>query len=149
MCKYWASKRCFMGETCNFAHSEEELRPAPDLMATKLCFQFLSKGMCSKGYACTFAHSKKDLRPSPKNTYRFEEMEQIRCEVKAPQSTSVDQNPSPPPGLGVPRWPSAPMGSDSESSVASTSASSVKLEKLECPPRNSPCFSRARQSFWL
>lgn len=40
MCKYWHSKRCHMGNECNFAHSSEELRSAPSLLNTKLCFQF-------------------------------------------------------------------------------------------------------------
>ena len=39
MCKYWHSKRCRMGNECNFAHSREELRLAPSLRGTKLCFQ--------------------------------------------------------------------------------------------------------------
>lgn len=65
MCKYWASNRCTMGDACNFAHSDQELREQPDLVATKLCFQFMSKGRCNKGSQCTFAHGKKELRQMP------------------------------------------------------------------------------------
>jgi len=54
-----------MGDACNFAHSSEEIRHAPSLVATQLCFQFSAKGMCSKGEACTFAHSKEELQPMP------------------------------------------------------------------------------------
>ena len=38
------------------ADLREELRATPDLVATKLCFQWSSKGRCKKGSACTFAH---------------------------------------------------------------------------------------------
>ncbi|CAJ1376120.1 unnamed protein product [Effrenium voratum] len=62
LCKYWSSNRCMMGESCNFAHSHQELRATPDLVATKLCFQWSSKGRCKKGSACTFAHGKHQLR---------------------------------------------------------------------------------------
>ena len=51
-----------MGEKCNFAHSDLELREQPDLMATRLCFRFAAKGRCNKGAACTFAHGKDELR---------------------------------------------------------------------------------------
>lgn len=63
MCKYWKSKRCMMGDECNFAHSRSELKEQPDLVATQLCYQFSAKGMCSKGASCTFAHGRSELRP--------------------------------------------------------------------------------------
>ncbi|CAK9043779.1 mRNA decay activator protein ZFP36 (Tristetraprolin) (TTP) (Zinc finger protein 36) (Zfp-36) [Durusdinium trenchii] len=65
MCKHWRSNRCTMGQSCNFAHSAAELRAQPDLVATKLCFQFMSKGRCKKGDECTFAHGRKELRQAP------------------------------------------------------------------------------------
>ncbi|CAL1141597.1 unnamed protein product [Cladocopium goreaui] len=65
MCKYWHSKRCHMGNECNFAHSSEELRSAPPLLKTKLCFQFTSRGQCLKGAACNFAHGKEELQSMP------------------------------------------------------------------------------------
>lgn len=64
MCKYWSSKRCVMGDDCNFAHSSKELRVA-DLTATQLCYAFSRTGRCSKGDTCTFAHGQKELRPVP------------------------------------------------------------------------------------
>eukprot|EP00434_Breviolum_minutum_P013212 symbB.v1.2.011644.t1/scaffold789.1/size230748/5 len=80
MCKYWKSKRCTMGDACNFAHSSEEIRHAPSLVATQLCFQFSAKGMCSKGEACTFAHSKEEIQPMP-----LEAIEAPKRPAKAPK----------------------------------------------------------------
>ena len=51
-----------MGNECTFAHTSAELRDAPSLVRTELCYQFRSKGQCSKGAACTFAHGKEELR---------------------------------------------------------------------------------------
>lgn len=67
MCKHFGTKRCFMGNECNFAHSEEELRSRPNLAATGLCYQFMSKGHCRRGESCTFAHGKKELREIPED----------------------------------------------------------------------------------
>eukprot|EP00435_Cladocopium_sp_Y103_P059996 s178_g21.t1 len=44
------------------AHWDRELAVE---VATKLCFQFMSKGRCNKGSQCTFAHGKKELRQMP------------------------------------------------------------------------------------
>jgi len=66
ICKYWGSNRCKLGKDCNFAHSDLELRDQPDLVATRLCFQFSSKGRCKNGDACKFAHGKQELRTLPK-----------------------------------------------------------------------------------
>ena len=30
--RYWSSNRCTMGDACNFAHSDTELREQPDLV---------------------------------------------------------------------------------------------------------------------
>mmetsp|Transcript_32384 Transcript_32384/g.60968 ORF Transcript_32384/g.60968 Transcript_32384/m.60968 type:complete len:238 (+) Transcript_32384:67-780(+) len=66
LCKYWSANRCNLGADCNFAHSEHELRNQPDLVSTRLCFQFARKGVCKNGEACTFAHGKTELRRLPK-----------------------------------------------------------------------------------
>ena len=65
MCRYFRANRCHLGNECNFAHTPEELRKAPSLVGTKLCFQFSSKGQCSKGAACNFAHGKEELQSMP------------------------------------------------------------------------------------
>ncbi|CDJ41762.1 zinc finger (CCCH type) protein, putative [Eimeria tenella] len=57
---------CHLGSRCNFAHSIEELRPAPNLDKTKLCPSVIHPGTpCSakaKGENCRFAHSKAEIR---------------------------------------------------------------------------------------
>jgi len=73
ICKYWGSNRCKLGKDCNFAHSDLELRDQPDLVATRLCFQFSSKGRCKNGDACKFAHGKQELRTVPKAEQRHAE----------------------------------------------------------------------------
>eukprot|EP00913_Durusdinium_trenchii_P033970 g31797.t1 len=62
MCKYWSNNKCNMGANCNFAHDQRELRAQPDLVATRLCFQFSRKGQCKNGDACKYAHGKSELR---------------------------------------------------------------------------------------
>lgn len=57
---------CHLGSRCNFAHSLEELRPAPNLDKTKLCPSVLHPGTAcpakAKGETCRFAHSKAEIR---------------------------------------------------------------------------------------
>eukprot|EP00388_Colpodella_angusta_P037384 GDKK01041481.1.p1 GENE.GDKK01041481.1~~GDKK01041481.1.p1 ORF type:complete len:1002 (-),score=406.81 GDKK01041481.1:1120-4125(-) len=48
-------------DSCLFAHSEEELRPTPNLKKTRLCANF-KKGSCSRGDACIYAHGDSELR---------------------------------------------------------------------------------------
>ena len=52
---------CELGENCNFAHSELELRSTPDLYKTALCNNFMS-GECKLGEYCRFAHGESELR---------------------------------------------------------------------------------------
>ncbi|KAF8820904.1 hypothetical protein IE077_000386 [Cardiosporidium cionae] len=53
---------CRRGSNCPFAHSEEELRPLPDLQKTKLCSNFILSRKCIAGDTCTFAHGEHELR---------------------------------------------------------------------------------------
>ena len=86
MCKYWKSKRCMMGDECNFAHSKSELKEQPDLVATQLCYQFSAKGMCSKGASCTFAHGRSELRPLREREGSPKDSEPMKVDVfKAPR----------------------------------------------------------------
>ncbi|CAE7791331.1 Zfp36l3 [Symbiodinium sp. CCMP2592] len=62
MCKFAETGRCRRGQACNFAHSEADLRPQPDLYSTRLCAQF-SAGGCRYGRRCRFAHGEAELRP--------------------------------------------------------------------------------------
>uniref|UniRef100_A0A7S1A8P4 C3H1-type domain-containing protein n=1 Tax=Noctiluca scintillans TaxID=2966 RepID=A0A7S1A8P4_NOCSC len=60
MCSYYVRGKCGSTE-CRFAHSQEELKHAPNLQKTKLCRNFL-QGQCASGENCSFAHCDKDLR---------------------------------------------------------------------------------------
>eukprot|EP00920_Eleutheroschizon_duboscqi_P007483 GHVT01017056.1.p1 GENE.GHVT01017056.1~~GHVT01017056.1.p1 ORF type:complete len:497 (-),score=12.61 GHVT01017056.1:350-1840(-) len=61
MCKYAQRGRCDRGESCTFAHDEEELRKRPDMRKTKLCRAW-SQGKCHLGESCSYAHGREDLR---------------------------------------------------------------------------------------
>ena len=137
MCKYWSSKRCVMGDDCNFAHSSKELRVA-DLTATQLCYAFSRTGRCSKGDTCTFAHGQKELRPVPlcrEKEHRVKE-EQIYLETLAHTlrlkshlinfSDLSDLSFRPPPGLDFPDFSyqcQSPLGNE-DASFASQSTRS-------------------------
>ena len=51
--------------SCPFAHSESELREAPSLKATGLCYEFARSGHCRRGEGCHFAHGQHELRSLP------------------------------------------------------------------------------------
>ncbi|XP_022590852.2 uncharacterized protein LOC34622502 [Cyclospora cayetanensis] len=57
---------CHLGSKCNFAHSLEELRPAPNLDKTKLCPSVLHPGIVcpakARGEVCRFAHNNSEIR---------------------------------------------------------------------------------------
>jgi len=42
MCPHLQDGICSRGPSCNYAHSQNELRSAPNLKKTRLCQQFLS-----------------------------------------------------------------------------------------------------------
>nr|PIM04057.1 zinc finger (CCCH type) motif-containing protein [Toxoplasma gondii COUG] len=62
MCQHVTTGRCRMGELCRYAHSEAELRPAPQLDKTTMCASVKAGKLCPRGDACTFAHSRGELR---------------------------------------------------------------------------------------
>ncbi|PFH35143.1 zinc finger (CCCH type) motif-containing protein [Besnoitia besnoiti] len=62
MCQHVTAGRCRMGEQCRYAHSVEELRPAPQLDKTMICASVKAGKVCPRGAACTFAHSRGELR---------------------------------------------------------------------------------------
>eukprot|EP01017_Pseudomicrothorax_dubius_P025815 TRINITY_DN2827_c0_g1_i4.p1 TRINITY_DN2827_c0_g1~~TRINITY_DN2827_c0_g1_i4.p1 ORF type:complete len:381 (+),score=59.83 TRINITY_DN2827_c0_g1_i4:139-1281(+) len=64
MCPHFPYGRCVKADACNFAHSEAELREAPNLRKTKMCLLFI-QGTCQNGTACTYAHTKDELRATP------------------------------------------------------------------------------------
>jgi len=60
LCAFHKKLRCELGAGCPFAHSQEELHPAPDLAKTKLCYNYF-RGQCNDS-RCKFAHGSKELR---------------------------------------------------------------------------------------
>ena len=147
--KYWSSKRCVMGDDCNFAHSTKELRVA-DLTATQLCYAFSRTGRCSKGDTCTFAHGQKELRPVPlcrEKEDRVKE-EQIYLETLADtfrlksylinSSDLSDLSFRPPPGLDFPGFSyqcQSPLDNE-DVSFASQDKHAVILRTVSHPQRS-------------
>lgn len=59
-CAFFRKNKCALARTCPFAHSKDELMPAPDLAKTKLCYNFFRR-KCSDR-RCKFAHGYQELR---------------------------------------------------------------------------------------
>lgn len=64
MCKFDVRGLCSRGTHCQYAHSNEELKPSPDLRYTKLCSMLIQTGACNNP-KCTFAHTRGELRTAP------------------------------------------------------------------------------------
>jgi len=111
MCKHFRTKRCFMGNNCNFAHSEEELRVRPNLEGTGLCYQFMSKGHCKRGADCTFAHGKKELREIPEDVQKHRDFEanELRKKPRKPQRSTIQPEAALPALLGPSAMPLGAM----------------------------------------
>ncbi|EZG86314.1 zinc finger protein [Gregarina niphandrodes] len=61
-CKFWLEGRCTRGESCTYAHTDQELRPAPNLKKTKMCARW-RQGQCAlRADECSYAHGVEDLR---------------------------------------------------------------------------------------
>lgn len=60
LCKHHLRGHCHKGATCAYAHSEDQLKPRPDLVKTKLC-RFTFRGGCHNPN-CTYAHGMEELR---------------------------------------------------------------------------------------
>lgn len=58
--------KCKYGARCQYAHSEEELRPVVrhPLYRTKLCKEYWSGGYCAYGARCGFIHETNDITKS-------------------------------------------------------------------------------------
>jgi len=55
---FWSRNGCWAGQSCRFAHSNEDLLPPPDMPKLRFCERFL-KGQC-KG-KCKYAHNFEEL----------------------------------------------------------------------------------------
>eukprot|EP00411_Alexandrium_monilatum_P077695 CAMPEP_0175623526 /NCGR_PEP_ID=MMETSP0096-20121207/69476_1 /TAXON_ID=311494 /ORGANISM="Alexandrium monilatum, Strain CCMP3105" /LENGTH=302 /DNA_ID=CAMNT_0016928789 /DNA_START=50 /DNA_END=954 /DNA_ORIENTATION=+ len=60
LCVFHKKNKCALGSSCPFAHTREELQPAPDLAKTKLCYNFFRR-RCNDRH-CKFAHGYQELR---------------------------------------------------------------------------------------
>jgi len=60
LCSFFFEGRCKYGSSCGFAHSDSELRPAPDFRYMHMCKAFLG-GRCKRKH-CRFAHGVQEIR---------------------------------------------------------------------------------------
>lgn len=61
MCKFFFQGRCENGDTCSYAHTDDEMRSKPDLTRTSMCKAMAKNGECKNPY-CRFAHTEAELR---------------------------------------------------------------------------------------
>jgi len=59
MCRFHMVGPCAKGDACNFAHSQEELEPMPDLR--RMCLTLIRTGTCDNSL-CKFVHNKEELQ---------------------------------------------------------------------------------------
>jgi len=69
LCVFHKKNKCMLATSCPFAHTKEELQPAPDLAKTKLCFNFFRR-RCNDS-RCKYAHGYQELRAT-NNVYKTE-----------------------------------------------------------------------------
>eukprot|EP00418_Pyrodinium_bahamense_P085283 CAMPEP_0179072716 /NCGR_PEP_ID=MMETSP0796-20121207/32199_1 /TAXON_ID=73915 /ORGANISM="Pyrodinium bahamense, Strain pbaha01" /LENGTH=787 /DNA_ID=CAMNT_0020769887 /DNA_START=1 /DNA_END=2365 /DNA_ORIENTATION=+ len=69
LCVFHKKNKCALASSCPFAHTREELQPAPDLAKTKLCYNFFRR-KCNDT-RCKFAHGYTELRAT-NNVYKTE-----------------------------------------------------------------------------
>lgn len=88
LCKFFSRGHCTRGKACTFAHGRKELRAAPDLFKTELCFEFMTSGMCHRSESCQYAHGEQDLRmhagfPTAKPWGEAQELRSKLCILEA------------------------------------------------------------------
>ncbi|CAK9008351.1 unnamed protein product [Durusdinium trenchii] len=130
ICRFWVFGRCALGDDCNFAHSKDDLQEQPNLVATELCFQFMSRGTCRRGADCTFAHGVSELRAIDEDvqcrTMKFNmkpdvgampDLNHLPALLSTQSGHAARAHKSgygdgirPPPGLPPPRAPMSPNG---------------------------------------
>jgi len=60
LCVFQKKNKCALGVACPFAHAKEELQPVPDLVKTKLCYNYFRQ-RCNDS-KCKYAHGYQELR---------------------------------------------------------------------------------------
>lgn len=61
LCRFHVQGMCKRGKSCNFAHTQSEMRQLPDLFRTKRCKPFVETGICNNP-DCRFAHHRNERR---------------------------------------------------------------------------------------
>lgn len=64
MCRYFRTG-CAKGMHCPFAHGENEMRNAPDLVKTSLCEKWVNRKCPLTSEQCPFAHGWSEMRATP------------------------------------------------------------------------------------
>eukprot|EP00930_Biecheleria_cincta_P056711 TRINITY_DN42785_c0_g1_i1.p1 TRINITY_DN42785_c0_g1~~TRINITY_DN42785_c0_g1_i1.p1 ORF type:complete len:188 (-),score=23.39 TRINITY_DN42785_c0_g1_i1:148-711(-) len=64
LCKFFLANKCERGDTCRYAHTQQELRTAPDLCGAQLC-RAIMQGIACKDGSCRFAHSAGEVKRFP------------------------------------------------------------------------------------
>eukprot|EP00440_Ansanella_granifera_P064429 gb/GFBE01069854.1/.p1 GENE.gb/GFBE01069854.1/~~gb/GFBE01069854.1/.p1 ORF type:complete len:226 (+),score=21.61 gb/GFBE01069854.1/:1-678(+) len=88
LCKFYMAGSCKRGGTCLFAHSQQELKPQPDLSKTSLCRLF-KVGNCQDA-ACKYAHGRGELRGFPRTRAPRATKKKQPAQHKAPAMASRD-----------------------------------------------------------
>jgi len=61
MCKFFITGQCTKEDQCMYAHSKDELKPAPNLSRTKVCPSLAESGFCTTK-DCPYAHDRSEIR---------------------------------------------------------------------------------------
>lgn len=67
LCVFNAQGSCDRGNDCHYAHSESELRAAPNLSRTKMCPAIKAGRDCTDRWECAFAHSMDEVTEPTRN----------------------------------------------------------------------------------
>lgn len=83
MCKFFMQGKCSKGETCQFAHTCDDLQCRPNLHKTRLCMAFQRTGSCREGTSCKYAHGINELRNFAVPTSNLQATLQLPIEEKS------------------------------------------------------------------
>lgn len=91
LCKFNLRGACTKGKHCKFAHSKQDMAPAPDFERTRLCRAFKAGGCTNPG--CKFAHGKAEVKRlnlhqaalpfppmAPRNSWTVPQIQEVLCE---------------------------------------------------------------------
>lgn len=142
MCKFFIMGMCTRGESCQYAHSKEDLQIAPDLKCTKLCQDLIQTGQCRDPANCLFAHNKQELRISATCRNRrqaLSNMKELKAKSKSEGSSASRSTLQPPKFRGTPQSKASQgrHAAASECSTAPCSFASNGDNSLEVLP-NTP-----------